>query len=839
MNMNAATRALGRAESTLRYDNSAARLFRSYRRIKGLPDEISPEEIEGEKLQEYILTAGNYFANRCIARYFNDELEPSNPDNLHCLLPGTLVGYMGKHLLFIRLEVAPTHPDFQHCVNDDDYPTWYTSFRSEFENACNRFQLLHQGDEIFSGHDIHPLYRKTDNDKAGHFPHAKCDFRGVMLYLWKNATRRNKMMEEAAILCDTADAVGRPSESKFGNFSEWYYDWLLQCTNTPWTESKTLRNYGMSRICDDSFYFDWYANMGAFFMCEDGLARDEDQVRKGQMNSVFPSLQDVSNNAVTKRLTAAIRASLDGVPNDIRKKFSAKSLRKGTITEIAMTSFITIIEVCARSGHSTGTCIESYMDAMNPLRSLPAANALHGNPLNMKPVMPQMDAVGRPNREQVEKLMDELFRVDVPEFQRGKRLNIILEICCASLIRHLPEIVRLCGGHCLVASTLFQAAEKIGLKDARFPNRDPSGVLLEWSKIVGEDYKQNFNTKKLEAIGPSTHDSSAMYKMLSQVAGDVKELKDSKKDLELELASQKGVVAYQTQQIAALKTELEKERSKTKAIFKQFYPSPTGSPTTRSTAKRRRRDVVMEDAMNPNLGENSLESSSSAGDTCGGGNSLMPLEESKDEETTSGPVTPAASAPTATMRLVYTNEAFELSEGKGGNKGEMLRDVLLEMSRAGSLPDECAKWSTMLDSYPERWKRNRANLSRCLELVAFAGNKDDVDILAKGNLSGVSDKDLADAAARLVRAAHGKLLEFEGSSLENNDKAKRQLKTLVTGLSARIKKYKEACWIAKGKIGKDKDAPLLELDVLRKYEKEQEPGTPDGHRNLMSYYCKV
>ena len=40
---------------------------------------------------------------------------------------------------------------------------------------------------------------------------------------------------------------------------------------------------------------------------------------------------------------------------------------------------------------------------------------------------------------------------------------------------------------------------------------------------------------------------------------------------------------------------------------------------------------------------------------------------------TSGPVAEAA-------RLVYTNEAFELSEGKGGNKGEseiMLRDVLL------------------------------------------------------------------------------------------------------------------------------------------------------------------
>jgi len=171
--------------------------------------------------------------------------------------------------------------------------------------------------------------------------------------------------------------------------------------------------------------------------------------------------------------------------------------------------------------------------------------------------------------------------------------------------------VRLCGGHCLVASTLFHAVEKIGLKDARFPDRDPNGVLLERSKIVGEDYKQRFNMKKLEAIGPSTDDSSAMYKMLSQIAGDVKELKDSKKDLELELASQKGVVLYQAQHIAVLKTELEKERSRTKSIMKQFYPSPTGSPTTHSTAKRRRQDVVMEDTTALNFDENS------AGDTCG------------------------------------------------------------------------------------------------------------------------------------------------------------------------------------------------------------------------------
>ena len=53
-------------------------------------------------------------------------------------------------------------------------------------------------------------------------------------------------------------------------------------------------------------------------------------------------------------------------------------------------------------------------------------------------------------------------------------------------MRHLPEIVRLCGGHCLVVSTFFNAADKIGLSDARFPDKAPRVVLLEWCKMVGE-----------------------------------------------------------------------------------------------------------------------------------------------------------------------------------------------------------------------------------------------------------------------------------------------------------------------------------------------------------------
>jgi len=149
-------------------------------------------------------------------------------------------------------------------------------------------------------------------------------------------------LQEAAYLCDTADAVGRPGKCKFGNYSEWEFDLKLGCPNTPWAESKTLKKYGMRRICDDFFGFDWFCNMGAYWMCDDGLARNAEQIHKVQMNSVFPNLHDVNNASVAKKLRNAVRSSLDGMPHDIRKKYSAKSIRKGMITEIFMSSFITL-----------------------------------------------------------------------------------------------------------------------------------------------------------------------------------------------------------------------------------------------------------------------------------------------------------------------------------------------------------------------------------------------------------------------------------------------------------------------------------------------------------------
>ncbi len=101
--MNAAMRNMGRAESTLAHDNAAMKLFRGYRQVKQLPPTMNPDEVKGDMLQEYLLNLGNYFATRPIARYFNENLEPTNPNNLHCLTPSNLVATSERYIEKILL----------------------------------------------------------------------------------------------------------------------------------------------------------------------------------------------------------------------------------------------------------------------------------------------------------------------------------------------------------------------------------------------------------------------------------------------------------------------------------------------------------------------------------------------------------------------------------------------------------------------------------------------------------------------------------------------------------------------------------------------------------------
>jgi len=98
-----------------------------------------------------------------------------------------------------------------------------------------------------------------------------------------------------------------------------------------------------------------------------------------------------------------------------------------------------------------------------------------------------------------------------------------------------------------------------------------------------------------------------------------------------------------------------------------------------------------------------------------------------------------------------------------------------------------------------------------------------------------------DAAYRLETADHAKLLEFEDSSIDINDRSKRPKKTFTTGMGKRVKEYKKWVWAARGNVGKFDAAAvsIIEYKALKQMEQQQQPGTPVGRRNVRSYFNRL
>ncbi|KAL3795495.1 hypothetical protein ACHAWO_003295 [Cyclotella atomus] len=328
-----------------------------------------------------------------IPRYFDENLQSTKPDEIHCCVTTTLVGYIGQ---------------------------------------------------VFEGHRTQPLYRCESDNIQGL----------AIMYL---QTRRGSY------------AIGRPGEIKYDDYNDWYFDLLTELVDTSWKESKNLKKYTMPRVSDDFFGFDWYCVMGAFFMCEDGLFRSEEQIEQGKLNAVFVRLHQLQDASVAGKLAAAIQSNIpDNVLEEIRKLFTGKSLRKGAITELSMNSGLSIFNLSARSGHSLGVAMQDYVDQNNPAASFPAANALHGQrTLSAIPVLPDFNAVGSSNRNQWVALVKAAFVITIPDFMPGGRHSIILEVMMASM-----------------------AVESIKLYDVQLPLLTPDLVLVEWSKKLSQDYKE-------------------------------------------------------------------------------------------------------------------------------------------------------------------------------------------------------------------------------------------------------------------------------------------------------------------------------------------------------------
>ena len=165
-----------------------------------------------------------------------------------------------------------------------------------------------------------------------------------------------------------------------------------------------------------------------------------------------------------------------------------------------------------------------------------------------------------------------------------------------------------------------------------------------------------------------------------------------------------------------------------------------------------------------------------------------------------------------------------VAEHVGNNKGERLAMLLVDTAR-----HKCIHLDQILkSSIPLAWNKNRSYLIICLELVKYAGDPNDIKMLATSQ----NEMDLQDVAYKLERVSLEKMLQLEDNSAKKGNK----FKALIIGLGKRVRLYKQEIAEAISFDSKKDHVPLMEQSDLRKLQVEKQPGTPEGNMSILTAF---
>ena len=521
---------LGQAIGTLRNDKSAFKLWVAYRNSRERPTEITAEElIEAEDI---IIDLCRFTSSRMIPINFDENLErPANSTTNRLVTPTTLEKYIGKIIKYFRV-VDPNHPDWKDLDPHDQkaVPEFWSNIRPNFKKEIQLFHLLYRGDGVIGLEDIRPLYDCLGlDDEGGKYPHRVCDLKHIFIHLIKTADEGGNRdnLQRLAIIHAIAEAIGRGGEAKFQTFRDWFFDHLWNVTNTPWKEKKTIQGYAMARVADEHWYKDWYFTMGMFALCENGLYRTPSQKNGGMEHVVFPLLHGRKDEGATTLVTETIRSAL---PEDVKKYYSAKSLRQGGINRVTQHPDMNYFFLSALTGHAgDNNSSQYYIDSTDVGRCVPALNALHGKRDLKTPIaIPTLDALGPADKATARKFMDEVFNCNLERFNEGGDLHIVKETFLASLLMHHRELKADCGALNRVSDTLLDKARDCGVSCAESPLLPADKVLEKWCDKIRADFMQKSSANALKVVAPADQPS---YTLVASMMDSINSLTKTVADL--------------------------------------------------------------------------------------------------------------------------------------------------------------------------------------------------------------------------------------------------------------------------------------------------------------------
>jgi len=754
-------------------------------------------EIENENLESEISELAEYCSSNVIPSRFTGTFVPKLPkgggdinddQQVQILKVVTISQYIGNIITLLRGKF-PQHEDFAG-LNANDVPKFWTRIRPQFEKACKRFHNAIGSDYVFGATTVRPLYSSNFYTET-HSEYAQIkdfvsmiDLAYILKALVQKATpgpQPDGPLQHRAIIAITFMAVGRGGEAKFLNTSNFmYHGGRFQCPDVVWTELKNMKRYAMPMFSNkDDWKSDFYHCVGAFWAVEWGLHRPS--TRQDTESFLFPHLHSIKSDTVSKKITAIMRGVLPkNTPDKLQKEISSKSLRKGSVSQLLIHHDLSIGEICSRTGHSTGTNLDSYADDRNVVRGIAAGKALAGwSNVRANVKLPSFECLRTDDldtqRSDVDSFIKELFVVSLPDFGPAGHLYRVLETCAASLVMYHNQVTTEMKASNAISSKLREVAcaAKIGHHGIA-----PAVVLAKWSDAIHADYCNN-NPE----IAETTPDMFGLTATLNQLVVASKEASATMKQVISN--SQKRDLLYDNQlsfihnRLAEKESEMDKLREQL-THARQDSPSSRSSSTSPRVAKKRSAPI-------PELALGGMADR----DVADRGVAEVERDVRRRIETVET-VDVAAHEPQPQHPGLEWNAQAEVNIQKPSSKGKGIGQMLFEMYNQRRLKG-LQQWKDA--ELPQQYSEH-ANARHSLELCQFVLSKGEFDTF---RLHGIkNEKELKDLSDEIEARAFRKMWELEGRNAEeeeenNKKKGSRASQPTYGAIGVRVREYKTSC----------------------------------------------
>jgi hypothetical protein len=213
------------------------------------------------------------------------------------------------------------------------------------------------------------------------------------------------------------------------------------------------------------YLVDFYHSFAVYYVVENGLYRDLTMNTTTQ-KYVFLLLHNVSNSYVTTKITKTLRAHC---ADQLKKSTSAKSLR----------------------------CITSDKYTENtPSLTLPGALAFGNWPdIHEHVYPPRIECLQQYPGEldAMQRLMNCMYIISVPQFLVGGSLRPLLHMCTAIAIMYHSAMLNDFGAGNSMVSAMIRASEAPGIASLSPTRTSVDDVLIRWGKAIHKDFEARNN----------------------------------------------------------------------------------------------------------------------------------------------------------------------------------------------------------------------------------------------------------------------------------------------------------------------------------------------------------